>query len=81
MVCVSIAILYLYLTAGIRLFSTWRESKRDSAQVHALEGQNRLLEQQHAALASPGTIDEEARRLGMIRPGEVAYAVSGLPSN
>jgi cell division protein FtsB len=81
MLCVAIAIAYFYLSAGVRLFSTWRESKRDSAQVHSLERQHSLLEQQHTVLASPVTVQEEARRLGMVRPGEQAYVVSGLPPN
>jgi cell division protein FtsB len=81
MLGVAVAIAYLYLHAGVTLFSTWRESKRDSAQVHALETQNRQLEQQHATLASPGTVKEEARRLGMVRSGEQTYVVSGLPAN
>lgn len=81
MLCVMVAIVYLYLSAGMRLLSTWGESKRDIAQAHALERQNRALRGQHATLASPGTVQAEARRLGMIRRGEQAYIVSGLPSN
>jgi cell division protein FtsB len=81
MLCVTVAIVYLYLSAGIRLFSAWGESKRDSAQVRVLERQNRALRQQRATLASSGTVQAEARRLGMIRPGEQAYMVSGLPPN
>jgi cell division protein FtsB len=81
MLFVMMAIAYLYLSAGARLFSAWGESKRDSAQVRVLERQNRALQQQHAALASPGTVQAEARRLGMIHAGEQAYIVSGLPSN
>ena len=34
-----------------------------------------------AALASPGTVQAEARRLGMVRRDEQAYIVSGLPAN
>jgi cell division protein FtsB len=81
MLCVMVALVYLYLSAGIRMLSSWGESKRDSAQVRVLEGQNRALRQQHATLASPTTVQEEARRLGMIRPGEQGYVVSGLPAN
>jgi cell division protein FtsB len=81
MLCVLCAILYLYVSAGLSLLSSWRESKRDTAQVVALERQNRLLERQRATLASPATLQTEARRLGMIRPGEQAYVVSGLPPN
>jgi cell division protein FtsB len=81
MLGVTVAIVYLYLSAGVRLFSAWGESKRDSAQVRTLERQYRALAQQHATLASPGTVQAEARRLGMIRRGEQAFIVSGLPAN
>jgi hypothetical protein len=81
MLGVMVAIVYLYSSAGVRLFSAWGESKRDGAQARVLERQNAVLRQQHAALASPGTVQAEARRLGMIRRGEQAYIVSGLPSN
>jgi cell division protein FtsB len=81
MLCVMAAIVYLYLSAGVTLFSTWRQSKTDSAQAAALERQNRILVHQHDALAAQGAIQAEARRLGMIRPGEQSYVVSGLPAN
>lgn len=81
MLCVMVAIAYLYLSAGLRLFSAWGESKRDSAQVRVLERQNQVLRQQHATLASPGTVQADARRLGMIHAGEQAYIVGGLPAN
>jgi cell division protein FtsB len=81
MLVVMIAIAYLYLSAGLRLFSAWGESKRDSAHVQALERRNRLLQRQHATLTSPGAVQAQARRLGMVRRGEQAYIVSGLPAN
>jgi uncharacterized membrane protein len=81
MLCVLAAIAYLYLSAALSLLSTWRESKRDSAQVVALERQNHVLLREHAELVSHGTLQTEARKLGMIRPGERAYVVSGLPRN
>ncbi len=81
MLGVLVAIAYLYLSAAISLLSTWRESKRDGAQVVALERQNRVLMRQHAVLISQGTLQAEARKLGMVRAGEQGYVVSGLPSN
>jgi cell division protein FtsB len=81
MLGVMMTIVYLYLSAGVRLFSAWGESKRDAAQAGVLERRHRILQQQHALLSSPGTMQAEARRLGMIRPGEQAYIVSGLPGN
>lgn len=81
MLCVLVAIAYLYLSAALSLLSTWSESKRDSAQVSLLERQHRALVRQHTAFVSQGMLQTEARKLGMIRPGEQAYIVSGLPSN
>jgi hypothetical protein len=81
MLVVMVAIAYLYLSAGLRLFSAWGQSKRDAAQVRVLEGQNRRLQRQHAALTSPGSVLTQARGLGMVRSGEQSYVVSGLPDN
>lgn len=81
MLVVMLAIAYLYLSAGSRLFSSWRQSRRDAAQVRVLEGENRRLQRQHAALASPGSVQTQARALGMVRSGEQAFLVSGLPDN
>jgi cell division protein FtsB len=81
MLGVMVAIVYLYMSAGLRLFSAWGESKRDTSQVKVLEAQNGMLRRQHATLASPATVQADARRLGMIHPGEQAYVVGGLPSN
>jgi hypothetical protein len=81
MVCVMGALLYLYLSAGVSLFSTWREARADSAQVATLERQHAALEAQRAALSSPGTLVQQARRLDMMRPGEQTYLITGLPAN
>ena len=81
MLCVLGALLYLYASAGTTLLSTWKEARQDSSQVATLERQHLALEAQHTALTSPGTLVEEARRLGMMRPGEQTYVITGLPSN
>lgn len=81
MLGVAAALLYLYLSAGIRVFSTWHEARRNSALVTQLERQNRQLRSQHAALGRHSTLVQEARQLGMERPGEQPYVVQGLPNN
>lgn len=81
LLCVLAALLYLYLSAGVTLFSTWREARGNSAQLATLERQHRVLEAQQASLSSPDTLVQEARRLGMVRPGEQTYVITGLPSN
>jgi hypothetical protein len=81
MLCVLVALVYLYVSAGVRMFSTWRESRRASATVKALEREHEHLLRRHEALNSRSTLEGEARRLGMMHSGEQPYIVSGLPDN
>lgn len=81
MLCLLVALVYLYLSAGVRIFSTWRQARSDSAQVAALEREHTLLQRQHEALGRRGTVEQEARRLGMMNAGEQSYVVTGLPDN
>jgi cell division protein FtsB len=81
MLCVLGALLYLYASAGVSVLSAWKEAHSDSSQVAALERQHVALEAQRAALNAPGTLVKEARHLGMMRPGEQTYVITGLPSN
>ncbi len=73
------ALLYLYLSAGAHMFSTWRQERHDNALVGALEREHRALERQRAILVKRETVELEARRLGMVKKGEQAYVISGLP--
>lgn len=81
MLAVLVALVYLYLSAGLRMLSTLHLSHRDSAAVRALEAQHAVLLSQHNALSSQSTLEREARQLGMMRPGEQPYVVGGLPGN
>jgi cell division protein FtsB len=81
MLCVLVVLAYLYLSAGIRLLSTWHEARGASAKVATMEREHKTLERQHEALGSPGTVEAQARRLGMMKQGERPYIVSGLPNN
>jgi cell division protein FtsB len=81
MLCVMGALVYLYLSAGIHMFSTWRQSHRDSAAVVALEQEHAQLRRQHEQLSQPGTLEAAARQLGMMKKNEQPYVISGLPNN
>ncbi len=81
MLCVAAALAYLYLSAGIRMLSTWRQARSDSATVAALRREHTFLKRQHEVLGRQGTMEEQARRLGMIKPGEQSYVITGLPGN
>jgi hypothetical protein len=81
LLCVLVALLYLYISAGVRLFSTWREARGDSAQVQVLEREHAALLRRHQTLGRRGTVEEEARRLGMMKANEQPYVITGLPDN
>jgi cell division protein FtsB len=72
-------VLYLYIGPTRTWFATWHESKRRGEQLHALEAQNARLKARRDQLRRPGTLEAEARSLGMVRAGEKAYVVRGLP--
>jgi hypothetical protein len=81
MLLVLVALLYLYLSAGIHIFSTWQQEGKDSAAVRALEREHRALVSQHEALGRQGTVEVEARALNMVGKGERPFIISGLPNN
>jgi hypothetical protein len=81
MLCVLGALLYLYLSAGIHVLSTWSQDRHDSAAVSAMQREHATLVRQHEALGRQGTLEAEARRLGMMKKDEQPYIVSGLPNN
>lgn len=81
MLCVLVALVYLYVSAGVHMLSTWHQARRESAAVASMEREHRSLVGQRAALTAPGTLETEARQLGMMKPGEQPYVVTGLPNN
>jgi hypothetical protein len=72
-------LLYLYLSAGIRMLSTWDQARTDRSAVSALEVEHDALVREHESLGRQGTIEGYARRLGMMKKGEQQYIVTGLP--
>lgn len=78
---VGTALLYLYLSAGIRMLSTWNQARYDNATLAALEREHLQLERQHEALGRRGSVEDAARQLGMVKQGEQSYIVTGLPDN
>ena len=75
------ALLYLYLSAGVHMLSTWGQARHDSATVVSMQREHKTLVRQHEALSRQGTVEGEARGLGMKKQGERQYIVPGLPSN
>lgn len=73
-------VLYLYIGPSITWIRTYREAGRQRAEVAGLKAQNARLRAQRRALERPGALERQARRLGMVKAGERAYIVEGLPA-
>jgi cell division protein FtsB len=72
-------LLYLYIGPTRTWISTYRVAGEKREEVAALQERNRKLRARRASLQRAATLEREARRLGMIRAGEKAYVVQGLP--
>ena len=72
--------LYLYVGPALNWIATYQEAGRQRAQVAELRAENERLRERKAELTAPGALEREARRLGMVKAGERAYIVEGLPS-
>jgi cell division protein FtsB len=70
-----------YVGPAHALLSTWHERGAKQAQLHTLERQHDALLRRVRDLRDPATVQAEARRLGMVRPGERSYVVRDLPAD
>ena len=76
---VAVLLVALYVNPLRTYIATRQEAATKRAEVAELQREHTALVQRKAQLHRPGSIETEARRLGMVRPTERAYAVKGLP--
>jgi cell division protein FtsB len=81
LVLVLFGVMVSYLNPLVNLMQAWQGSKSSEAQLAQLKQEKTDLQQQLRDVSSPATLEREARRLGMVRPGEHAYVVHGLGDN
>jgi hypothetical protein len=81
MLFVLLALVFLYLSAGAHLLTSWKQSHRDDATVARMESEHDALLRQHNELSSQSNLEVQARQLDMMRPGERPYIVGNLPRN
>jgi len=79
LLCVLAFVLYLYIGPSRTWITTWGEAKERRAQVAVLRGENAELRVRQRRLRRESQLEREARRLGMVKAGEKAYAIEGLP--
>jgi cell division protein FtsB len=77
---VLLVIVGLYIGPSLSYFSAWRESRARNAEVERLEREQARLRARKASLQKPRVVEQEARRLGMVRPGERPYVMGDLPA-
>jgi cell division protein FtsB len=70
-------VLGLYVQEAVAYLSVRSEASQQEAIVHGLARDNARLAQEQRSLNDPATIRREARQLGMVLPGERAYAITG----
>jgi cell division protein FtsB len=78
LVLVLFLVLASYLNPLVNLLQAWQGSKSSDAQLAQLKQQRVELTHQLREVSSPAALEREARRLGMVKPGEHAYIVHGL---
>lgn len=68
------------LHAFLAMMRARAQSSHELSLVSTLKRENQTLAQEARALQQPATIIRDARALGMVRTGERAYVITGLPS-
>jgi cell division protein FtsB len=75
---VLLGVIALYVNPLRSYLSAQGEAEQRRAEVAELKRENERLRARKAELRDPRALEREARRLGMVKPGERAYVVSGL---
>ena len=78
LVLVLFGVLVSYLNPIVNLVQAWQGSKSSEQQLEQLKHEKVALSGELRDASSPATLVREARRLGMVKPGEHAYVVHGL---
>lgn len=71
-------IVLLYIRPGLNVVETWGEKRAEQQRVSELEREHANLKAKLSSLREPGAIEQQARSMGMIAPGERPYTVRGL---
>jgi cell division protein FtsB len=75
---VGLLLIYLYINPLRTYVSTWQEAQTKRGEVARLAQEHAALVRRAKALRRPGSIEVEARRLGMVKADERAYVIRGL---
>jgi cell division protein FtsB len=78
LVLVLFGVMVSYLNPMVNLLQAWQGSKASEQQLAQLKEERAALTRELREVSIPATLEREARKLGMVRPGEHAYVVHGV---
>ena len=76
---VGLLLIYLYINPLRTYLATWQEARTKRDEVSQLQREHSALVKRSRALRASGSVEIEARRLGMVKRDERAYVIRGLP--
>jgi len=74
-----IVILMLYISPAKHWLQQSSTASEQRQELRELTQENQQLKNRVHSLKDPGALEQEARRMGMVRQGERAYVIEGLP--
>ena len=72
------AVLFSYLNPAINFIHTYRATTAAKVELHQLQAENTRLHRRVQSADEPGVLERQARRQGLIAPGERPYAIRGV---
>jgi cell division protein FtsB len=72
-------ILLLYISPAKHWLQQSSTAHAQRDELNGLIQEHQQLQRRVRSLRDPGALEREARRLGMVRQGERAYVIEGLP--
>ncbi len=72
---VLFGVMVSYLNPLVNLLQAWQGSRSSDQELAQLKQEKVQLTGQLRDASSPASLEREARRLGMVKPGEHAYVV------
>ena len=78
---VLVVILGLYISPAKHWVEQSSTSKAQKQELQTLNQENAALKRRLRGLRDPATLENEARRLGMVKEGERSYVIQNPPRN
>ena len=75
------AVVISFIGPAADYLRAWDLAKQTSGEVQTLQQDNKRLRTRAKQLNNLDTVELEARRAGMARPGERVYVIKGLPKD